>query len=391
MVACGDNSNGARHAHEEEVRKEGYPKYVISDRNDQRRLVAAGKREEYYPILFAEPSPDNDSLLGLDLGSDATGRAAMRQAAAAGRATMAVCRTLSDDKTGENLLFMLEPARYESVASQLTKRPDDQPETDGFVLTVFRMEAMANKWLSLPEFKIPPAIEIYISANEKALASRQGGTSPLPFRGATAALTSAPAESPLGGVRVREKFVVGDTNFAVVFVAPARYIAEFASWKPVMASLAGLLITGLMVGYFWLLTGQMASVERQVADRWRELRERERYIRHLVDNTSDMIFLRDEQGKILDINKRACEKLGYSRKELLSMAIADLVVAEDPESFLVRSTEECPQTFATAYRRKDGTLYPVEVHVTSVGTGPTPLILAIVSDITDRKRAESTS
>jgi PAS domain S-box-containing protein len=135
----------------------------------------------------------------------------------------------------------------------------------------------------------------------------------------------------------------------------------------------------------------MASVERQVADRWLELRERERYIRHLVDNTSDAIFLRDEQGRIFDINQRACDALGYSRAELLSMTVAEVelpAVAEDVGSPVKRSPAKCPQTFESVCRRKDGTTFPVEVHLTSVGSDARPLILGIVRDITDRKLAE---
>ncbi len=154
--------------------------------------------------------------------------------------------------------------------------------------------------------------------------------------------------------------------------------------------LTGLLITGLVVGYFRQLTGQMANVERQVADRWLELRERERYIRHLVDNTSDAIFLCDEQGKILDVNQRACESLGYRRGQLLSMSLADVEVpvgTEDPGPLLKRSADEYPRTSQTVYLRKNGTTFPVEIRMTSVGISTQPLLLAIVRDITDRKSA----
>ena len=154
--------------------------------------------------------------------------------------------------------------------------------------------------------------------------------------------------------------------------------------------LTGLLVTGLAVGYFWTSTGQMASVERRVADRWLELRERERYIRHLVDNTSDAIFLCDEQGKILDINRCACESLGYRREQLLAMSLADVEVpvgTENPGP-LLNPSAEYPRTFQTVHLRKDGTPFPVRVHVMSVGISAQRHLLSIVRDVTDRKQAE---
>ncbi len=205
------------------------------------------------------------------------------------------------DKIDENLLCVLEPAQYESVASHLTKRPDDQPMADGLVMGVLNMEAIAKRWLSHPAINMPPCIDIYIAANGKALVSRTNESPPVSVRGAAAA-SSAPTNPPVGGALASDDFEVSNANLTAVFVAPAAYVAECGSRKPLVTSLTGLFVTGLVVGYFWLLTGRMASVERQVAERWLELRERERYIRHLVDSTSDAIFLREEQGRILDVN-----------------------------------------------------------------------------------------
>ncbi len=385
-----------RNTHEEAVRKEeSRSKYVISDRDDRGRLVAAGKRDEYYPILFAEPSPNNDALLGLDLGSDVAGRAALREARTTRRAMLAIYKAVPGDKSGGDLLFVLEPARYESVASHIATRPADQPEADGFVLTVFRVEAMVDKWLKLPDVNIPLGIDVYLSANGKVLASLHSGSPPRPIQAAGELPASPPAKVPVGCTLTSDEFEIANMNFKVQYMATAPYLTEAAaSRKPLIATLTGLLITSLAAGYFWLLTGRMAGVQRQVADRWLELRERERYIRHLIESTSDAVFLHDEQGQILDVNRRACDALGYSREELLSLTVADVelpAVAENPRPPVRRGAEEHRHTFERVYRRKDSTTFPVEVHATLVGSGDNPLILAVVCDITGRKQAEKAS
>ena len=158
--------------------------------------------------------------------------------------------------------------------------------------------------------------------------------------------------------------------------------------------LAGLFTTGLVVGYFWLLTGRMAAVERLVADRWLELRERERYIRHLVDNTGDAIFLCDQQGTILDVNSARLREPGISA---CRVAVADSRRRGTAgRSGRVEAVAETPpatprKRYEAVHRRKDGTTFPVEVYTTSVGIGRQQLVLAIVRDVTDRKRAEETS
>ncbi len=161
---------------------------------------------------------------------------------------------------------------------------------------------------------------------------------------------------------------------------------------PLGALLTGLLVTGLLLGYLRLHAGRTAGVERLVAERWRELRESERRFRRLVDNAGDAFFLRTEEGKILDVNRRACDSLGYTRKELLSMTIADV----DPE-FGSRNLEQCskraaqeyPLTFEGVQRRKDGTTFPVEIRLAPLDSNEQRLMVALVRDITDRKRAET--
>src|SRR5579871_1753742 len=49
------------------------------------------------------------------------------------------------------------------------------------------------------------------------------------------------------------------------------------------------------------------------------LRASERRFRVFVDHAADAFFMTDEQGRVLDVNNRACEARGYSREELLSM------------------------------------------------------------------------
>src|SRR5215469_6395167 len=50
-----------------------------------------------------------------------------------------------------------------------------------------------------------------------------------------------------------------------------------------------------------------------------ELRGSEARFRSFVDHATDAFFLHDDQGIILDVNRQACEGLGYSREELIGM------------------------------------------------------------------------
>ena len=45
----------------------------------------------------------------------------------------------------------------------------------------------------------------------------------------------------------------------------------------------------------------------------------------------DGIWVVDDSGRILEVNQAMCKLLGYSRKELLAMAIKDVEAIENPE------------------------------------------------------------
>jgi PAS domain S-box-containing protein len=370
-----------RQAHERALRSEGFFKYVIAQRAGPRQLVAAGERDDYYPVLFTQPQRKNESLLGYDLGSETAFRAAFREAVA-GRPTVVNASLSSDKETGHSLLCVIEPARYESASRGA--RPADQPETDGFVLGVFRVSALVERALDL---FAPIGIDVYITRPAEKAGSVPVYTRLSPFHGADDTARSA-AEN----LRFSRDIEVGDVVWTVKCVPTALYLARYRTWGPLGTLLTGLLITGLLLGYLRLLAGRTAWVERLVAERWRELRESERRFRHLVDSAGDAFFLRTEEGKILDVNRRACDSLGYTRQELLSMTIADLDVdfgAKNLKQYSKRPAEEYPLTFEGAQRRKDGTTFPVEIRLAPLTMNGQRVMLALVRDVTDRKRAET--
>ena len=122
-----------------------------------------------------------------------------------------------------------------------------------------------------------------------------------------------------------------------------------------------------------------------------ELRSSEARFRTFVDHATDAFFLHDEKGIILDVNRQACEGLGYSREELIGMHPRDFDVGLDAPA-LSRITEQVlsgqTTSFETVHRRKDGKMFPVEIRVRRFQHGDALLGLGLARDITDRKRAE---
>ncbi len=138
----------------------------------------------------------------------------------------------------------------------------------------------------------------------------------------------------------------------------------------------------------WFGTNTDITEQREAEDRLRDSEER---FRALVEQASDAMFVHDRQGRFVDVNRRACESLGYSREELLSMGVFDVEQDYDPAGALELWEQGPPGEARTLYghqRRKDGSIFPVEVRLGACVVKGERLFIGLVRDITDRARAE---
>jgi PAS domain S-box-containing protein len=112
----------------------------------------------------------------------------------------------------------------------------------------------------------------------------------------------------------------------------------------------------------------------------------------LFDSANDAIFIVDFEGSLLEVNQVACERLGYSRDELLHRKVDDI----DAPAFAVQQEERLANVilcghslFETVQLRKDGEELPVEVSCRLFYYREAPAILCAARDISERKKSEA--
>lgn len=148
------------------------------------------------------------------------------------------------------------------------------------------------------------------------------------------------------------------------------------------------------VGQFEQGGRRFLCLARDITERKRaeeELRSSEARFRTFADHATDAFFLQDEESSVLDVNRQACESLGYTRDELIGMKTADFdpdVTAAFRQEMREQFSAGQAVTFESRHRRKDGTTFPVEVRLRRFHQGGRKLVLSLVRDITERKRAE---
>jgi PAS domain S-box-containing protein len=114
--------------------------------------------------------------------------------------------------------------------------------------------------------------------------------------------------------------------------------------------------------------------------------------RTLIDHSNDAIQVIDPAtGRFLDINQTACRRLGYTREEMLSMRLQDIVDTGgrpfSMQSVMERTQKAGFRMVESRHRRKDDSTFPVEVNVRYIQLDRDYMV-AVVRDITERKQAE---
>ncbi|MHC4749288.1 MAG: two-component system sensor histidine kinase NtrB [Planctomycetota bacterium] len=142
------------------------------------------------------------------------------------------------------------------------------------------------------------------------------------------------------------------------------------------------------------LLNAVAEWVGSIAER-KKAEEKLRIFRNLIERSNDCIFaIEPKWGRFLDANNRACDSLGYTRKELLNMmTIKDINESIPDDSSWRKEIEKLKQKTdivkESRYKRKDGTTFFVETSLKLVTQEKQDYIIAIARDITERKRAEA--
>ncbi len=109
-----------------------------------------------------------------------------------------------------------------------------------------------------------------------------------------------------------------------------------------------------------------------------------------LDKVHEAAFLLDET-RLRYVNEEACRRLGYSREELLGKGVSDIDADFPAERWADHWRELKARhslTFESRHRTRDGRIFPVEVSANYFEYGGRAYNLALVRDITERKRAE---
>ena len=178
-------------------------------------------------------------------------------------------------------------------------------------------------------------------------------------------------------------YKVGDIRGGISVSIPFRPYLDVA-WQQRSHLLIGHGVIG-MLGLFglWAAYRRLERVEKR-------LRDSHEVLNSIMETTKDGFWRVSAEARLLDVNPAYCRLSGYARQELLGMSLQELEAEESAdqiEGHIQRVIRNGSELFETRHRRKDGSVWRVEVSAVYRGVGEGEFFV-FLRDITERKATE---
>ncbi len=340
--------NRAKHEREiraeKDLRGEGLSKYYVRERDAAGKLLPAAERDAYFPVCFLEPRQGKAVGLGLDLLSVPFVHDSIRRACESGRLSATGAVRIEPGRDAPWGLFVVAP-----IYSKGAPRGPTAARTgcsEGIVLAAFHFAMIVEDAMDDVE-----AVGINLRLAEELPSGREELVYPQVSRAQDPFGDGAgvPLEKPFAGLVHKVKFELGGRRWAIYGKATDLYLAHRKTWLPLIAVVAGLLITALSLAYVNTLAGRTAEVERLVVQRTLELQQANAKLAHevadrehadkvlkdsqalyssLVENLPVQMLRKDLEGRFTFANESFCRLLGKQFDEIIGKTDYDFYPAE---------------------------------------------------------------
>ncbi|HUD24223.1 MAG TPA: CHASE domain-containing protein [Burkholderiaceae bacterium] len=252
------------------VRREGYPSFAITERDEDGRMVPAAARTLYVPVLFMEPYGGNETALGFDLTSLPSRRQVIDRARDSALPAASGRLVLVQERGQQSGVLVVLPV-YERGLPRATV-PQRRSALRGYVLGVYRVgDLVRAALLHADSSHIDWTVTDDTAPDgEQVLCERWVGGARLPWsRVATAA--------------------VGDHRWSIRFAPATDYAIVHRNWQAWTVLVVGLLFASVLEMMVLLMTERAAAIQRLVEQRTAELTNANAVIRDALKEKETLL------------------------------------------------------------------------------------------------------
>jgi two-component system, cell cycle sensor histidine kinase and response regulator CckA len=369
---------------EKQASQELHRPFVVRRRLPDNTLIPAPNDEEYFVITYVEPLAGNEVVLGYDVTTAPT--APLLMAARQDR-QFKVSRTFQLAQSGKNaaqpgIVFILPLWRHDVPGSPV----------EGFVQGVFHVETMlaqshgltTNEALDTYYVDLDPAAE----GGATLLYANLGGIEPLHDR--TGKITLPPLDDPAD---FHATISFGGRTWRMIIRLNDTWAQRTTTLQPLMILVGGLITTVLLALFISSLLRSTASIEAEVRERTRQLRESETRLQDIVDHSPALIFLKDPAGRYLLCNQPFAQLCRRPKAEVIGLTDTDLFPADQASLYRKHDMEVITAVRPMEFEEPAAIQGGARIHIVQKfplidEQGRAYALCGIATDITDRKAAE---
>ena len=372
----------------ERAEKKDYANIKILDQVKGGTSKAATKRKDYYPIYYAYTGHEDEYRDGVDLYKKPHYRN-MIKSLHKDKAEIVVKLEKHD---GEHFEFSMMAPVY-GPKQQTGNNLIPKQETFGYLYLEVNAQAFVE--LAYRNFiATAGGLDLYVfwtSVNEKpkriyfhASRARVDGADPQTYQ----QLTS--------GIHKLSYFMLGDKKWAVIVKPIPGYFEPSQAFGPWLGLIAGLVLTFVIASYFKSAKQRHQLTEDEVAKRTSELSKNTEKLQSVLNTVIDGIITISSKGIVQDFNPAAEKIFGYAKYEVVGRNVSMLM----PEPYHSEHDRYLHNYLNTGNkkiigigrevmgRRKDGSIFPMDLAVSETPLESERVFTGIVRDITERKLAE---
>jgi len=349
-----------RAAFEHSLRNEGFKDFQIHSLSENGQLKVADPADHYAVVNYIYPFEENRTALGLDAYSSQSQKNDLLSGAASGQKIASSPIQLVQLKEAKPSVILYQPI-YDSKGA-----------LKGYVALILRVDLF---WSFIAKTAILEQT-LHYEILDKLVTDN-------PYIGLVPEGLNRSAE----GYRKHEFLMpIGKRDWTLIVEGDVSHIPEHEFYGNHEHSKE--VISGYLLSFFIALVLFIWLKFRE--ERWltqRNLREQELRYEELFEQSSDAFYVLDCGGHILSVNSESVRSSGYSKDELLRMNFSQIDQKYETANIheycgLIKMGEKV--LFESQHRRKDGSMYSVEVSTRKCMLGNSCVLSLFVRDLTER-------
>jgi PAS domain S-box-containing protein len=362
-------SGKALNNHEQHIRSSGFPGYAVKP---------AGNRETYTSIVYLEPfSGKNIQAFGYDMFSEPIRRAAMEQARDSNYAVLTGKVILLQDADTFNMAGALLYVPIYRRGMPVTTMAERRKAIKGWVFSPYRMNDLVRGILGDFESGQNKMLGLKIYDNDSIL------TDALLFDSHAGIMDNSDHFQKL---KLKLPVIFNGKHWSLLFTQITKLSSFYFHRRVLLIFIVGTAIS-ILIFLLAILLLNSRYREKLTTQLARHLKENLDKHVALYNAIPDPVFVTDSKtGRIEEFNNKASQQYGYTNNEIINLNSSDLSSSlgysenHKPESELFLHNQY--------HKRKNGSLFPVEITSSTFNFYNSQKTVAVARDITERKEAE---